>query len=189
MANVYVNGPSHLFVGTGSSHAPVYLGTSAQGVSIEFRDQFEGVPNDLGGKVEFDATFAGEDAMVSADMTRYNESVYAVISARPSLGTRGVSVPGDIGTLMVQEGVAYPLWILGPYAIKPSFVAMPLAYHFLAAFLLPDSLPNLGTTAKKVHLQWHCLRTFDLTVSNLYGQGAMRLYDTDATAVLGLPIN
>jgi hypothetical protein len=61
---------------------------------------------------------------------------------------------------------------------------MPDGYRFPAAFLQSDDLPELGTKARKISLVFHCLRTFDPTVTTVYGTGRFLLFDDDMT---GLP--
>ena len=128
------------------------------------------------------------------DLERYNESAYAVMAGRPQsrLGTstRGTNVPGDIGSLMIQEGMAFQLWLSFPYSAKAAMAGMPAGYHFVAAVLAgPDSLDELGTKPRRVRLIFDCLRKFDPSVTNTYGAGGFVLYDFNMTAIAGLPIN
>lgn len=199
MAQVYVTGPCDIWVGPNSSSggrsggSAQFLGHSERGPAIQIRDSFSPVYVDLGGpKVPFDMIYDGEDAIVSCELTRFNENVYETIADIAALQAPGFNDPGEIGTLMLQEGSTYPLWIHFPYSAKvayqnPASGAMPAGYRFPAAYLQQDSLPALGTTARKMHLVWHCLRQFTVGFSNAEGYGKFTLYDFNMSA-LG-PIN
>lgn len=191
MANLYVTGPAHIFVqlpGIAGPQAYSYLGTAERYPKISIRPANEPVFNDIGGKVPFDMAHMGEEAFVSADISRWNEPVYAALAARPrpGSGTRGVNVAGDIGTLYVTEGFAYSLAVLFPYAAKLVYAAagMPAGYRFLSSYLVgPDELEPLGTTPRKIRLMWHCLRTYDPSTGSLF------LYDHDMTGPLSTTIS
>jgi len=193
MAQPYVTGPCSLWAGVGSGGSPVFLGHAERSPSIQVRPSFSPVFNDIAGqRVPMDYIYDGEEGMVSVDLTRYNEVVYAALAARPNPGgSRGVNVPGDIGTLVGIEGMAFQLWLNFPYAAKAAmaFGAMPAGYHFYAAFLEgPDGLDGLGTTNRRLRLNFHCIRALISGENNL-GQGVFLLYDHDMTAVDRLPIN
>jgi hypothetical protein len=191
MAQQYVTGPCSIFVDTGSisgTTPPLFLGHSERGPRIQIRPQFSMTYVDLGGqKVPFDAVYDGEDAIVSADLTRWNEDVYTALAIKSGVSgnaNRGLDEPGDIGTLMVYEGAATQLWLKFPYSAKASMITMPDGYRFVAAILQTDDLPELGTKARKISLVWHCMRRFDPEVTNETGQGSFTLFDHDMT---GLP--
>src|SRR5438105_3720161 len=118
MAKPYVTGPCAIYCGIGALYAPIFLGHSERGVRIRIAPEYEPVHNDLGGRVPIDWLYEGETAIISADLTRFNEAVYELIAARPRTSTLGsvpgVNVPGDIGTMMITEGFAYPLWLVFP---------------------------------------------------------------------------
>ena len=143
--------------------------------------------------------YSGQDALVSCDLIRFNWGVYETIAARsngPGAGFvfPGSTFPGEIGTLMVTEGIATGLWLRWPYSAKPSMGgtasvlptsnAMPGGYHFYAAFLQgPDDITS-GTVPNKVRCNWYCARSFSPTAGNAFGQGSFILYDGNMT---GLP--
>lgn len=197
MAQVYVTGPCSVWVGIGDgstgSATPTFLGHAEKSPSIQIRPQFSPVFNDLAGqRVPIDYLYDGEEAMVSVDLTRYNEATYRSIASRPTMtATRGTNIPGDIGTLMALEGKTFPLWLNFPYAAKTvmSAGAMPAGYHFYAAFLEgPDGLDSLSTSNRRLRLNFHCIRKMTLESTEL-GTGAFYLYDHDVTAVDRLPID
>ncbi len=200
MAQLYSSGPCGVWVGCGTAGAPVFLGHAERTPTISIRPQFTDVFSDLGGQsVPFDKLYSGADAMVSMDLTRFNWGVYQTIAARstaPGAGFvfPGSNFPGEIGTLMVTEGVATGLWLKFPYSAKPSMGgtasvlptsnALPAGYHFFSAFLMgPDEITS-GTVPNKIRCNWYCARSFSATAGNAYGQGAFILYDFN---VNGLP--
>ncbi len=193
MAISYVCGPVSIWVGIGSGGTPVFLGHAERTPSIQIRPQFSPVFSDLAGqRVPLDYLYDGEEAMVSVDLTRYNEAVYAGIASRPVPNlTRGLDSPGEIGTLIGLEGMAFQLWLNFPYSTKAVFTAnaMPAGYHFWQTFLEgPDGLDGLGTTNRRLRLNFHCMRYLG-PETNAFGAGRFTLYDHDMSAVASLPID
>lgn len=191
MAQPYVTGPAGIWVNVAG--APAFLGHCERSPSIQIRPYYTPVFSDFAGqRVPLDMIYDGEEAMVSLDLTRYNESVYTVLSSRPGAAIRGTNIPGDIGTLMLLEGRTFDMWVTFPYAAKAvmssgvgltSGGAMPAGYHFYAAYLEgPDDLGPLGTTARRLRLNFHCIRNFaaDATGATFF------LYDHNMTSVAGL---
>jgi hypothetical protein len=170
MAQLYTTGPVDLWVAP-QGQGPFFLGHSEKGPSFQVRPQFSDVFVDLGGQnVPFDVVYQGEDALVTVDLARWNQNVLALIQDIATLGAGG-NAPGNdpsgaIGTLMLTEQKAYPLYLRFPYASKAAFStgpsgAEPPGYRFLFAMLQEDGFPDLGTKARKQHLVWHCLRAFN----------------------------
>jgi hypothetical protein len=169
---------------------PVFLGTGEgkpAGAEIEIERAESPVMNDAAGNIlPADLMHEGEQGWISTVLTRYNESVYAWIANRtagavyntPPFGTpspRGIDPDGSIGTLLVQEGAAYPVWLAFPYAGKPAYSTMPYGYRFFACTLVDaDKLP-VNPGGRKVGLTWRALR--------LDGFGAWALYDHDLTGL------
>lgn len=158
---------------------PVYLGTAERSPSIEIvRGWLPWFDDEMGSSLPADELYEGEEAWVTADVNRWNEGVYAFLSAvinRGALGgARGVNYPSDVGTSMVYEAFSYPLILQFPYAGKPQyrFQRMPAGYRFFNATLAgPDRLEPLGTQPSKRRLIWRCRELLDLD------SGAMGLYD------------
>jgi hypothetical protein len=194
MAIPFVTGPCGAFVRLSST--PVFLGHCERSPSVQIRPYYSPVFSDFAGqRVPLDEIYDGEDAVISLDLTRYNEAVYTAMAARPSgmspLGPnapRGANAPGDIGSLMLLEGYTFDLWLTFPYAAKAVFSSgatggpMPAGYHMPACYLEgPDDLGPLGTTARRLRLNFHALRTF---ASGSAGT-VFSWYDHDMSAVAG----
>jgi hypothetical protein len=191
MAQPYVTGPAHLYAGVGAGGAPFFIGHAMRTPRITIRPHFSPVWCDLTGQtVPYDWIFDGEEGFVTYDVSRWNEAGYAALAARPrATGARGITLPGDIGSLMITELFAYQLWVVFPYAAKPAYASMPPGYHFLNAWLEgPDELDDLGTTARRNRLVFHCGRSGVITTSPTGGQGlTLTLYDTLVASFTGLP--
>jgi hypothetical protein len=204
VAQPYVSGGVSIFVGVAStSGGPVFLGHGERAPRPRVHRHYVPYFSDLGGsRVPFDVAHAGESGSVSVVLDRWNESVLRVIEDAATtgragnLGVRGTNDPGEMGTLMVSEGVAYPLWLRYEFAGRPTMNigangVMRKGWHFLAAFLdQVDDFEDLGLQPHKVLLTWTCLRLFDPTAaSTTSGYGKFALYDEDMSAVANLPIN
>ncbi len=168
MAQPYCTGPVLIYVQPAGFGSPQFFGTAERFPQQQITPEWEPVYNDMSGqRLPLDILYEGEEAYVTADVTRWNERLMASMMARPSgLGTRGRNVFGDIGSIMVLEGFAFPLWLRFPYSAKAVFQnaangPMPDGFHFLAAHLKgPDSYTGLGTGPKKIRCIWHCMRIF-----------------------------
>lgn len=160
-------GPESAFIGRVlRSFAPVFLGTAEVSPDVEITPKYNPVyRNESGLQVPFDWIYDGESGLIVADLTRYNEEVYAHLASRaapPGRHVRGTDFVGQIGTAMVSEGIAYPLWLVFPYAPKLAFRGMPGGYRFVASFLLgPDRLNPLSTKPRKIRLVWYASRLYD----------------------------
>lgn len=193
MAQQFVTGPVDIFVNYGSLGGvvtpPLYLGYSERGPRMQVRPQYSSTYVDVGGqKIPFDSCYDGQDAIVSADMSRWNEDVYAAIAIKSGASGNnspaGIDDPGDIGTLMMHEGAAITVWLRFTHAAKLAYSTMPAGYRFPIAMLQNDDHNELGTKPRKISLVFHCLREFDVTITNAYGAGRFTLFDHDMT---GLP--
>jgi hypothetical protein len=192
----------HIFVGVGGyvgsapamlAKSPAYLGTGERAPRPSFRPAFEPVMNDLtGSRIPYDWMFEGEEAIVTVRLTRWDEPTLAALQNRtgPAGQPRGVNFANDVGTLMLTEGAAYPLWLLFPFGIpgigKPAMIAggLPQGYHFYAAFLEgPDDRDSLGTNPATVDLTWHCGRVFSSSGANNIPRLGTVLFDHDMSAV------
>ena len=206
MAQPYVTGPALIYVGvpnnTGGSSRAFFLGTAEQSPVIEIRPDYEPVFNDLrGGKKPFDLSFQGEEAFTFADLTRWNENVYAALAARPrgatalalggALGvvagaagvapTRGLNIVGDIGTLQLTEGQNIVVWVVFPYASKAAMAGMPAGYRFpYSVFEGPDLLKPLGTKPRKIHIVFHHMAGYNAST------GAFLTYDHNTSGLPGI---
>jgi hypothetical protein len=194
VAQLYATGPVDVWVGAGGG--PLFLGHGERAPRIQVQRMYKPAHTDLAGDVPHDKAFAGEWALVTLALSRYNESTLALIQDVAGANlvgtppTRGFNVPGERGSLMLAEGQAYPLYLRFPFAAKPVYQsaasgAMPAGYRFPAAYLGgPDDLFDLGLpNARKVGLVFECVAPFDPTVTNAYGAGAFKLYDHNLSAL------
>lgn len=196
MAQPYVWGPAHVYVGVGPGNAPLYLGLGEEGPDVVFRPQYEDVHVDVGGRVAFDSTQQSKEAAVSITLTRWNDVIYQIIhdlaNSNFLTNTGGIEDPGEIGTLMIAENCAYQLFLVAPYSAKPVFQNIDSGpqvpgLRFPAAWLVDDSWGRLGVKPRRLSLGWRCLRTFDPSYVSPagYGYGRFTLYDYNTA---GLPI-
>lgn len=163
-------------------YVPVYLGTAEKSPVLEInRGWLPWQDDEQGTSIPSDELYEGEEVWVTADISRWNEPVYAalaaVINRGPLGGARGMNFSGDIGTSMVYEGYTYPLILQFPFAGKPLYAArgMPPGYRMFNAILAgPDRLDPLGTGPSKRRLVWRCRDYLDLV------SGASALYDHNA---------
>lgn len=191
MAQAHVTGPVHIYVGVGGSPprnplvpgTPVYLGTCETAPRPRFNPQWAPVNNDIGGvRLPFDMIYSGEDATISGALTVWNWPVYAACRRRPNnTGTIGFGAAGDIGTLMVTEGMAYPLWLHYPYFSKFSGVGMPAGRRFLACWLLGPDEEEPGTGVNKIHFTFQAFRAYDGST------GAFTLFDENMSGIPTIP--
>ncbi len=176
MAQPYVTGPCHIAVAfglraTNRFGTPLYLGTAERSPRIQIRPTWTPLFNDIGGsQIPFDMAYEGDEAFISADLTRWNEGIYALLAARTNnpanqLG-RGTNINGDLGTLMITENVANILLLQFPYSTlkAATYGTQPAGYRFLRTWLEgPDDLDPLGTQPRKIRLVFRALRAFSIT--------------------------
>jgi hypothetical protein len=165
MAQLYSTGPAHLFIQYPGLNQLMYLGTCKKAPKIIGRPGWQPVHNDIGGPViPFDVSFQGEEAFTFTELTRWNETVYARLAARPHRGqARGNNLPGDVGSLMQTEGLNLGLYVYFPYVAKPAYLAggMPAGYRFpFTTVEGPDEFSELGTTPRELTLVFHHLRQY-----------------------------
>lgn len=194
MAQPYVSGPVHMYVGTSAAPpnnpfaggGPVYLGTCESAPRIRLNPQFEPLMNDIGGsRLPYDYLYEDMDGMVFGDLTVWNYPVLSQLLSRPNWlkAAPGVGAFGDIGSLMATEGFTYNLWLQFPFFAKAAMAGagLPAGYHFLSAFLFgPDEI-DPGTKANKIHVQFQCMRALN-TASGLFS-----LYDFNFAGVPAVP--
>lgn len=176
--------PSLLASNTTSTavQTPRYLGTAKISPRIQLKPSWEPVQNDLSGNVPMDTAYMGEEGLSSIDFTRWDNSVYQVLSSRPKGfgGIPGTNGRLDIGSLMLTEGLAYTVWILFPFATqKAAYSTLNAGYRFPASYLVgPDEHEQMGTHPKTLYLIFHHLRTFNAST------GTFTCYDFNMQAVL-----
>lgn len=177
-AQPYVTGACHFVIrtreqgpktsGGGGSGPAMYLGTSEFSPYIEIDKQYVPLYNDLGGPaVPFDLCYAGKQAFVACDLTRFNIDALTAIQSDPTfdedeLGDALIDGRLDIGSLLDTEGLGIELYLIFPYAGSVSaYEKLYQGYHFLLACPPKVIWNRLGTQPVKIHVSWHCIRTFD----------------------------
>ncbi len=170
MSSSFVTGPAYCYAGVGgsiSSKSFQFLGTCEDTPQVKIKHEWAPLFNSLGGAaIPADEAYQGATGFVRLDLTRYDEGVRQKTTTMPFFtGTLGTSVFGDLGTLMVTEGAAYPLVISFPYVAKATYTAagMPAGITFVAAWLEEDDLGNLNTKGRKISLVFRCRRVFTLS--------------------------
>ncbi len=145
---------------------PLYVGTCEDSPVLDFHPAYIPIPVDEAGQTYgFDYLYDGQEADMTAVLNTYNEGVVAFMESYAAGGLlnfaspRGLDVD-SVGTLMMMEGAALPLWFIFPYAGKGFFAAaaMPPCYRFFATRLTHNGLRNLSTKPKKVLLAWRAQR-------------------------------
>lgn len=184
MAQPYVSGPVHLYVGVSGS--PVYLGTFIEAPKVRTTPKFSPVFNDLAGDQEpFDMQYQGSSADVFGDLTVFNWTVLRSCQTRRSLNSNeGSDAFGATGALMIGEGLAYPLWLHYPYyQLKAAFSnnGAPPGYHYVASWLIGPDEEDLGTKANQVHVQFHAMRAY------VPAAGGFILFDRNMIGIPAVP--
>lgn len=97
-----------------------------------------------------DDLYLGEEALIEATLTRWSEAVYATISSKPRFGPgRGSIARRDVGTMMVREGRAYPVWVQMPYGVRDRGFAGASSVTAAAAAVF-GGLGNIGQAAAAI---------------------------------------
>lgn len=193
-AQPYLTGAVHFFVGrtdtdqtpnaAGGSQkfGPDYIGTCEFSPRIQIDKVWVPLFNDLGGPiVPFDVSYAGKQAFISADLTRWNEEVIQRFESAPKFGEQLLNDDiSDQGTLVNTEGYNITVWAVFPYQRFPAYSTMLKGYRFPAVVGLQTDHNRLGTQPRRVHLNLHAIRLFSATKKQFL------LADNDMTAVAGL---
>lgn len=207
MSKLYSTGPANIYIGTRSgngasgmsglitSYPPknqtLFLGTCETKPLISIEPAYMPIKADIGGPMlPFDHLFTGEIGIVSGVLNKWNEDVYARLSARPrailsgASGARGSYSANDIGSPAMLTGNVSGanrcvcLWIQFPYSVvKPAVYGadtggwlQPKAYRFLAAIPFgPDGIMP-GTPSRRAFSFW-CGRVYKSS------DGTWQVYD------------
>lgn len=162
-----------------------FLGTSQRGPRIKVRRAYSRVFNDItGAEIAFDKIWAGAEALVFMDLTRWDETIYRFLGSRPRAGaTEGAEPPGTRGTLMMTEGACLPIYLRFPaFDFHPVFRAQGglAGYRLLAGSLEGDDDYETGTGANMRHVAIHCQEIYDPKSNGL------ALFDHNMTGVPAL---
>lgn len=171
---LFVPGPALIYVGTGAAKAFQFLGWMTSGVRLTLQAEFEDVMADFGGtRIPVDSTFQGEQGYVAGDLSKYNEGIMSILSARTASAASitGGALAGlmpaagtgaGIGTLMVSEGAAIPLCIVAPnQAAKTFFSAMLPCFTFSQAWLDSSYDQTWNATVKNPRVSFRCLPSWN----------------------------
>lgn len=198
MAQMYSTGPVNIFCGVGPTGNPLFLGHGERAPKIRRRRATVKAMTDHAGAIQADTAYAGQMAMVSVSLTRWNESVLTLIrdvAREPGAASfEGTDLPGDIGSLLLEEGKAYRLWLEFPNNLKAAYQRaangiLPPGYQFFAAHLDDSDDEENGYGPRKINLTWICLRALDINERNILGRGSYICYDNNMAALAGVDIN
>lgn len=175
MATPYATGAVHIYVklppaAPGLGGQTKYLGTSEQGPTRQTDRTFKQVMNDLSSQKPFDYIYAGgEEAILSFNLTRWNDNVAQALEAAPVSGGVGFSTIFDQGTVMGREGRALEIWYAYTFggipgsALRPSFVGQEGGRHYLQGLFWGPEQDELGTKERKKHMVFKCWKKFDVS--------------------------
>jgi hypothetical protein len=157
----FVPGPAHLALGVGTSRALVYAGLSERGATLT-ETQFErNVVADIGGTVGMpsDVLIAGKLLTISMQIIWRNPLIPGILQSRFYGGQAGILQAGEVGSLMLQESLAFQLMILSQYpGIKSVYSAEVPGINVANAYVTQNVAWNLGTTEQ----------VFNVTFKGLY---------------------
>ena len=182
----WVNGPTYLYVGTGSAGALQKLGFTERGVHITLMGHHVPVfSDDLGPESPRDVSFMADDAFIRFDLNQFDETVWRQCVARlwnstnQAIGAGNLAAPGyldakDPGSLMSAEGYTFRLLVYAPYSVKSAYTGLN-SHNFLNAYLegQVDTGP-LGTQVKKNAGVFHAIQQKQTN-------GTWKLYDNVTT--------
>jgi hypothetical protein len=191
----FATGAMGMYVGAGDGSAMLFLGHGRRAPRQQILRQFGQVMCDLGGQKTYsDRIVDGVLGRVSVTLTRYDSTTLRLIQdvARTAAGAgnappiaAGSMAPLELGSLMMTEGILYPLVITTPFGAKAAYAAGPggamgLGRTWFGASLdsHDDEEGGLGQ-AKEVTLTFECQRVFSALT------GAWGLYSN--TVPGGLP--
>lgn len=156
MADTYTTGPVNIYLGIGGGVPitdyfagpgnPVHLGTCEQAPKRIRNPEWSPLMNDEAGQMPYDFSYQGEICVIAGALTKFNPLVLKAAQSRPRhfSPTPGTISRGDIGSLMIREGLAFNVWLDFPYYRKPAYaggVGGVVGERFLAGFMQgPDEL-------------------------------------------------
>ncbi len=199
MANeswIYCTGPIHAWVrftppiGTGgtSSVLPsgpiIHLGTCEQHPTDDDSNEYEPVMNDIGGpKVPFDKQYQGSTEIIVMDLNKLSYAIMQRITSPPYFdGSVGYTNRLARGSLMLQQGLAFELWLqYSFYGTANAVPDLPPGTYYPAVTTIASQTPKQGTKAK--------LRRVILEAANWYNRsdGSFLLKSQDLADFAGIP--
>jgi hypothetical protein len=173
----YATGAMGLYVGAGSGGSYLFLGHGRRAPRQQVMRQFGQVMCDLGGQKTYsDRIVDGVLGRVSVTLTRYSMDTLRTIQdvARTGAGAgnaapagQGAMAPLELGTLLMTEGVLYPLVITTPFGAKAAYAAGPggamglgRTWYGVTLDTPDDDEGGLGQ-AREVTVVFECQRVLD----------------------------
>jgi hypothetical protein len=173
----YATGAIGVYVGFGPSGPYFFLGHGRRAPRQQILRQFGQVMCDLGGQKTYsDRIVDGVLGRVTVTLVRYSQATLSLIQdvARTAGGAgnaapaaAGSMAPLELGSLMMTEGIVYPLVLTYPFSSKAVYGAgpgggLPAGRTWLGASLdsPDDEEGGLGQT-REVTLTFECQRVFD----------------------------
>ena len=163
---------------------PTLLGAGRVPPEPETVPKYFGVKSDLSGQeLNYDDGFAGAECMVTFEMTIWDSVVLeTVASAFNLIGESDMQwIDTDIGTLMVTEGYAFPVWFRAGRRNVPAMQALGMAkgYRYMGNRLMRFQ-EKRGNKENSMLLVFHSRATRNKV------NDTWTLRDRDMTAVLNL---
>lgn len=161
-----------------------YLGTGVVGVETEIRSEWEPIKSDSAGNVPDDMAFAGEQAYIHLELSRWNEATLQEAQSRPytSSTISGSVGKRDIGRLLIRERLGLTLYLAYRRRNTPSMIEgqMGAGWRFpFNTYMLGPDIRKVGTRMNSVSLLFHAIPFY----SSKYRQRV--LYDQDISALIG----
>ena len=170
MAQFYNTGGVRFYAGVDENNplnrAPQFIGTSEGPSFLDEVPGFAPIQNDVaGGMLPMDHVYQNRVWQISLIMNRVNLPIWYEMARRPQIDPANFG-PGewsmvDVGTFMVQERSAFPVWAFMPSAAaspggRPSMPDMRGVYRFWGTILRGPNRRQVGTQQKKIHVQFYC---------------------------------
>lgn len=162
-ASPKVTGAVGLYCGVGPNNAAAGLGYGREAPRIQRKEGWVPFFTDLGGPViSFDELFAGEEALVSITLNYYRSDTLRFVEDVTRTGSPMVMPWGSIGAFAVQEGLAYPIAMVFPFAAKAAYkeVGLPPGVRFYAA-KVESFAYSQGTLPVEINIIWKCKAVFN----------------------------
>lgn len=180
------SGPHFIVIGVNTSTGlvPNYqlraLGTTQNGVDIQHNVQYIDVPDDKAGSAQsFDDMYGGEGpAILGMTFTDFDERVMQILERIINLGnkSKGSDDALDRGSLMLTEGLTWPVYLIRGHRLKPSMIAQGMLAGLRYPYCRVDSIQVIE--GRKANMK----RVNFLAKSKYIRQtGRFHLYDHDVT--------
>lgn len=190
----FSTGASLVYLGMagGLAKLPMFFGTCEGFPKHQRVPEWQQIRNDVSGRrIPLDMSFQGETALVSLDMTVWDEGMAMRLERLPDMvGTSSSTfAPGswgfnDVGVLVGLEAMAIPIWVRYPFALsRPACGGLVAGYHYYQAIPVSPITDENGAQGM--------MRSFNFFVWPVvnFAQQTHRLFDNDMSLTLNVPIN